>query len=121
MPAPIWRSVVRSPVRSGLVITPARITSEPGTISAATSGKGGRGRIGGNLHRCRLEFRLAGQHDAAAVLALRRGAHAGAEMDEHSLGMVARRLLSTTVVSPGAARPASRTADLSCAEATGGW
>ena len=36
--APISRSVVMRPVRSGLVITSVRTTSEPGTISAATIG-----------------------------------------------------------------------------------
>ena len=38
MSAPISRSVAISPVRSGLVMTSVRITSEPGTISAATIG-----------------------------------------------------------------------------------
>src|SRR5262245_1615190 len=37
--APISRSVTINPVRSGLVITSARITSEPGTSNAATRGK----------------------------------------------------------------------------------
>ena len=36
--APISRRVARSPVRSGFIITPSMTTSEPGTISAATSG-----------------------------------------------------------------------------------
>ena len=36
--APISRSVVKRPVRSGLVMTSERTTSDPSTISAATSG-----------------------------------------------------------------------------------
>src|SRR6266508_4228349 len=36
--APISRSVTMSPVRNGLVMTSVRITSEPGTINAATMG-----------------------------------------------------------------------------------
>ncbi len=36
--APISRSVVNSPVRSGLVMTSDRMTSEPSTIRAATIG-----------------------------------------------------------------------------------
>ena len=39
MRAPISCSVVMSPVRSGLVMTSVTITSEPGTIRAATIGK----------------------------------------------------------------------------------
>ena len=39
MSAPISRNVVISPVRSGLVMTSVRITSEPGTSTAATIGK----------------------------------------------------------------------------------
>jgi hypothetical protein len=38
MSAPISRSVVKSPVRSGLVITSVSVMSEPGTTSVATSG-----------------------------------------------------------------------------------
>ncbi len=39
MSAPISRSVTINPVRSGLVITSVRITSEPGASNAATMGK----------------------------------------------------------------------------------
>src|SRR3954468_20737956 len=43
MSAPISRSVTISPVRSGLVMTAVRMTSEPGTIRAATIGKAAEG------------------------------------------------------------------------------
>ena len=83
--------------------------------------EGGRGRIGRHRDRRRPELGLAGQRDAAAVRAMRLDPDVGAEMGEHALGVVAASpRCSITVVSPGAARPASSTADLSCAEATGG-
>ena len=55
MSAPISRKVVMSPVRSGLVMTSVRITSEPGTISAATVGNAAEEGFRGHHDRRRPE------------------------------------------------------------------
>ena len=62
--------VVRSPLRSGLSITPSRITSEPGVISAATSGNAAEDGSAGTAIGCGDKFGLTGQRDAAAVRAV---------------------------------------------------
>ena len=92
MPAPISFSVVSRPVRSGLVITPSRMISEPGTISAATSGNaaddGSAGTTTGAASSSGWPFsvmrRPCSPNSSDADL--------GAEMLEHLLGVVAGRL-----------------------------
>ena len=51
-----------------------------------------RGWIGGNHDRLWHELRLSGQRDTAAVASFRLDAHRSAEMGQHLLGVVARRL-----------------------------
>ena len=91
--APISRSVANSPVRSGLSMTPSRITSEPGTISPATSGNDAEDGSAGTVIGAGVKFRLAGERDAPAVRAFVLDPHGRAEMAQHPLGVVARRLL----------------------------
>ncbi len=93
MSAPISCSVVNRPVRSGFIITPSKITSEPGTISAATIGKAADDGSAGTVTRAGCKLGLAHEGDAAAVVAVWLDPHAGAEMAEHAFGVVARRLL----------------------------
>ncbi len=91
--APISASVVSRPVRSGFIITPSRITSEPGTISAATSGNAAEDGSAGTTIG-------AGASSGWPVSVMRRPpapiaarpCTLGAEMGEHLLGMVAGRL-----------------------------
>ena len=92
MPAPISRRVVSSPVRSALVITASRISSRARHDQRGDQRKRRRGRIGRHRHHRRLKLRLADERDAAAVLAIWLDADLGAEMLEHALGVVARRL-----------------------------
>ena len=91
--APISRSVVNSPVRSGLVITPSSTMSEPGTISAATIGKAAEDGSAGTAT-------WRGGQLGLAFSAMRRPCapsgsdhDLGAEMAQHALGVVAGRLL----------------------------
>ncbi len=119
MSAPISRSVVMSPVRNGLVMTSARITSEPGTMRAATSGKAADEGSAGTMT-------AAGVNSGSPRNVIRRPAAPSASTRTSAPKCASRcsvwsRLasLSITTVSPGAARPASRTADLICAEGTG--
>ena len=80
--------------------------------------EGRRGRIGRHHDRPRHEFRLAGQRDAAAAVAIA-ARPAPARRNAVSIFSVWSRVASAsiTMVSPGAARPASSTADFTCAEA----
>ena len=50
---PFRCSVVNSPVRSGLIITPSTTTSEPGVIKRGDDGEGRRGRVGRHDDRAR--------------------------------------------------------------------
>src|SRR6185312_5359247 len=118
--APISASVIRSPVRSGLSITPSRITSEPGVSSAAISGKAAEDGSAGTTIG-------AGANSGWPVSVIRRpfapsSSTRTAAPKWLSIFSVWSRVASrsTTTVSPGAERPASNTADLSCADATGG-
>ena len=91
--APISRSVVNSPVRSGLVITPSSNTSEPGDHQRRDHRKRRRGRIGRHHDGGGAQLRLAGERDAAAWRASSRlDANSRAEMRQHLFGMVAGRL-----------------------------
>ena len=119
--APISRSVVRSPVRSGLVITLLEDHLRARHDQRRHQRKGGRRRIGRHHAPARASAPAGPQRDAAAVLAVRldrarrrRNARASAR---YGRGVAS---LSITVVAPGAARPASSTADLICADGTGG-
>ena len=90
--APISRKVANRPVRSGLVITPSSMISEPGTIRPATIGKRGGGRIGRHHHGRGHKLGLAFERDAPAMRAVGRDLNLGAEMAQHALGVVARCL-----------------------------
>ena len=68
----------------------------------------------------RLELGLALQDIRAPMVAVRLRCDLRAKMLQHLLGVVARRLRFDHGGSPGAASPASSTADFSCADATGG-
>ena len=92
MSAPISRSVVIRPVRSGLVITSVRMTSEPGTISAATIGNAADDGSAGTTTGAGDELGLALERDPAAVRAVALDRDLGAEMREQLLGVVAARL-----------------------------
>ena len=120
MAAPISRSVVIRPVRSGFIITPSNMTSEPGTISAATIGNAAEDGSAGTTTGAACKFGLAGQRDAAAMRAIAARRDLGAEMARacSRCGRASPRV-SITVVAPGASRPASSTADLICADGTG--
>ena len=91
MLAPISRSVAIRPVRSGLVITASSDQLGARHDQRGDQRERRRGRIGRHHHVRRLELRLTGKRDAAAVLAIRLGRHLGAEMLEHAFGVVARR------------------------------
>ena len=91
MSAPISRSVVKSPERSGLVMTPSTTMSEPGTISAATIGNAAEDGSAGTTTG-------VGLSSGRPTRSMRRPSpsgvdlHLGAEMGQHLLGVVARRL-----------------------------
>ena len=93
MSAPISSSVVSRPVRSGFIITPSSTMSDPSHDQRRHQRKGGRGRVGRHDDRARPQLGPALQHDLAAVRRPNGStATVGAEMGEHLLGMVARRL-----------------------------
>ena len=71
MEAPISRSVVNRPVRSGLVITSESITSEPGDDQRRHDRECRRGRIGRHHDLGAVQFGLAGERDPAAMAAFR--------------------------------------------------
>ena len=108
-------------MRSVFIITPSIMMSEPSAISAATIGKaaeeGSPGTTTGE-----------GRSSGWPVRVMRRPASpCGSTITSapkwRSMRSVWSReaSLSITVVRPGALRPASSTADLICAEATGVW
>ena len=108
------------PVRSGLVITPSR--SRPIPARSARRPAGRRPRTGRPAPRRRPAAARAGPcrvmrrpcAPCGSTDRRRRNGRACARCGRASASG------SITVVSPGALRPASSTADLSCAEATGG-
>ena len=116
--APISPSVLRSPVLSGFIITPSTTMSEPGTISAATIGNAADEGSAGTTT-------VVGRNSGRPTRVTRRPSPSGATVTSApkcaSIFSVWSReaCASITVVAPGALRPARRTADLICAEATG--
>ena len=92
-PRPSPCSVVSRPVRSGLIITPSRISSEPGTISAATSGNAADDGSAGTTTGAASSSGWPSSVMRRPCCAVRRRPARGAEMLEHPLGVVARRLL----------------------------
>ena len=104
-------------MRSGFIITPSTTMSEPGTIRAATIGKAADEGSPGTT-TARAQFRAADERDPPSV-ALGRDSDLGAEMASIFSVWSREASSSITVVTPGALRPASSTADLICAEATG--
>ncbi len=107
-------------MRSGFSITPSIVTSEPGTISAATSGKGGRGGVGRHDDLGAAQLRLARRARCARPPAPVRSTRTVAPK-WRSMRSVWSRVASRsiTVVTPGELSPASSTADLIWAEAAG--
>jgi hypothetical protein len=107
------------PVRSGFIMTPSRITSEPGVISAATSGNAAEDGSAGTTIGC-------GVSSGWPVSVMRRPWPR--RLDPHlapkcaSIFSVWSRVASAsmTTVSPGAESPASSVADFNCADGTGG-
>ena len=93
MSAPISRSVSNRPVRSGLSPTLESVTSEPGTQQRRDQRKGGRGGVARHA-RCAAPVSSGwpAMRDAAAVARSSPPRTVGAEMAQHALGMVARRL-----------------------------
>ena len=116
---PISCSVSSSPVRVGFISTFSMVMSEPGTISAATSGKPADDGSPGtamvwpvslpwpSMLICRTPSRSVSTSTLAP--------------NPFSIFSVWSRVItgSMTVVTPGVFRPASSTADFTCAEAIG--
>ena len=100
-------------------MTPSRITSEPGVISAATNGKAAEDGSAGTTTGAGVNSgwpaaRCGGRGCRTA------STPTSAPKCLSSFSVWSRvASFSTTVVAPGAARPASSTADLSWAEGTG--
>ena len=117
MSAPISMSVVRSPVRSGFIITPSTTMSDPGTISAATIGKAAdEGSAGTTTGFGRIP---GGRRVDPPPLALDLDCTSAPKWASIFSVWSREASVSITVVAPRALRPASSTADLICAEATG--
>ena len=66
--------------------------SEPGTIVAATSGKAAEDGSAGTITLRRTQLRAAFETDLSAMRSERLDRDGGAEMSQHFLGVVARRL-----------------------------
>src|ERR1700716_1921899 len=119
MDAPISRSVVNRPVRSGLVMTSVNTTSEPSTISAATIGNDAEDGSAGTT----TSAPCSSGCPVSAILRpwLPSLVETICAPKCFSISSVWSRLASCsiTVVTPGAVSPASSTADLIWAEATG--
>jgi hypothetical protein len=106
-------------VRSGFIITSGRKMSDPSTSSAATMGNAADDGSAGTATAC-------GTSSGWPTSEMRRPwAPSGSDVTSApkcaSISSVWSRLasVSMTVVMPGAARPASSTADLICADGTG--
>ena len=91
--APISRSVVNSPVRSGLVMTSAEDDVGALDDQRRHDRERRRRRIGRHHDIGAVQFGLAGQRDPAAVAAFIRRDDLGAEMLQHQFGVVAAGLL----------------------------
>ena len=111
--------MVNSPVRSGLVITSVSTMSEPSTISAATIGNAADDGSAGTT----TSAPCSSGWPVSAILRpwLPSRVDAICAPKCFSISSVWSRLasVSITVVTPGADSPASSTADLICADATG--
>ena len=91
--APISRSVVNRPVRSGFVITSVSTMSEPATISAATIGNAADDGSAGTMTPAPCSSGWPVSDDPAAVAAfVGHGDDLGAKMLQHQLGVVAAGL-----------------------------
>ena len=123
--APISPSVAMRPARSGFIMTPSRITSEPGVTSAATSGNAAEdGSAGTTIGR--------GTSSGWPTSVMRRPCAPCGSTRKTSVRTWAPKWLSIfsvwsrvaspsiTTVSPGAERPAMSAADFTCADGTGG-
>ena len=120
MSAPISSSVSIRPVRVGFISTFSMVTSDPDTSSAATSGKAVDDGSPGTSNRLAGELPLALQRYSAHTIRIGLDRQLRTEAGEHLFGCGPRVITgSMTVVMPGALRPASSTADLTCAEAIG--
>ena len=108
-------------MRDGFIITPSIDDVGAGVIAAATIGKAAEEGSAGTTTGLGAELGPPRELDPSAVRAVRRSPRTSApKWVEHALGMVARRLgLDHRRQSPGALRPASSTADFTCADGTG--
>ncbi len=116
--APISFKVSNSPARSGLSSTPSTVTSDPGVISAATRGKAAdEGSPGTRMEAARRRW--------APAMRMRRpsgtSSTSTAAPKARSIRSVWSRVASgsTTSTPSWAFRPASSTADFTCADGTG--
>ena len=119
MSAPISISVSTSPKRVGFISTFSTVTSEPSTISAATIGKAAELGSPGTTIFCGLRLARpssrmirAPSSPVPVSIAAPKAASIRSVWSRVGTG-------SMMVVVPGTLRPASSTADLTCAEATG--
>ena len=116
--APISISVVTRPMRDGFIITPSITMSEPGAIAAATIGNAAEDGSAGTTTGLGLSSGRPVEFDPSAVRAVRRATRTSRPEMASACARYGRasRSVSITVVSPGALRPASSTADLTCAD-----
>ena len=100
-------------------MTPSRTTSEPGTISAATSGNAAEDGSDGTA--IGAPVRVGWPRRAILRPCRPSGSTLTSAPKWRSMRSVWSRVASrsTTVVTPGELRPASSTADLICADAAG--
>ena len=119
MSAPISAGTSNSPVRDGLSPTPSIVTSDPGTISAATSGKAAEDGSPGTTIGAAVELGLALDRDPPTAAAL--GLARTVAPKWRSMRSVWSRVGSARSpwLTPGVLSPASSTADLTCADGTG--
>ena len=118
MSAPIRRNAANSPARVGFSPTLAIVTSLPGTIDAATAQNAAELGSPGTTMFC-------GFNSASPVIEMTRPRLVGSTVSVAPNPASIRSLWSRvgtgsiTRVIPGVLSPASSTADLTCAEATG--
>ena len=119
-PRPSRAGSSKRPVRSGFSSTPSTVTSEPGVISAATSGKAADDGSPGTADRARRSARWPParrmRRPSARVLDLDLARRRPAASARCGRGSAPARSPRSR---PAAFRPASSTADFTCAEGSG--
>ncbi len=119
MSAPISASVVNRPVLFGFMPIPVSVTSEFSEIAAATAAKAAELGSPGTITGRATSSGLSGQGDVGGIIRVMGNGDGGAKMGQHQFGMIAGRLRFNHGGVAGVFNPASRTADFTCAEATG--